>query len=76
MNPPFTRKTDAKHVNHAFIYWLKRGGLLTSIVCDDGQDRKDLAAIDSSFQIVQRIPAGSFKESGTNVATLVIQLSK
>ena len=76
MNPPFTRKSDAKHVKHAFNYWLTDNGLLTSIVCDDGQDRKDLAAIDSSFRIVQRLPAGTFKESGTNIATLVIQLSK
>jgi len=76
MNPPFTRKADAKHVKHAFIYWLKKGGLLTSIVCDDGQNRQDLAKIDDSFRIVQRIPAGAFKESGTNIATLVIQLNK
>ncbi len=76
MNPPFTRKSDAKHVKHAFTNWLSKDGLLTSIVCDDGQDRKDLAKIDDSFRIVQRIPAGAFKESGTNIATLVIQLSK
>ncbi len=76
MNPPFTRKTDAKHVRHAFTNWLSRDGLLTSIICDDGQDRKDLAEIDPSFRIIKRLPAGSFKESGTNIATLIIQLSK
>lgn len=77
MNPPFTRKADAKHVRHAFTHWLADQGLLTSIVCDDGQDRPDLRAIDpATFQIVQRLPAGTFKESGTMIATLVIQLSK
>lgn len=77
MNPPFTRKADAKHVRHAFTHWLKKGGLLTSIVCDDGQDRPDLRAIDpSTYQIVLRYPAGTFKESGTMIATLVIQLRK
>ncbi len=76
MNPPFTRKTDANHVRHAFTHWLKKDGLLTSIVCDDGQDRSDLALIDDSFQIVNRLPAGTFRESGTNIATLVIQFSK
>lgn len=77
MNPPFTRKADAKHVRHAYTHWLKTGGLLTAIVCDDGQDRSDIRGIDSTtFKIVQRLPAGTFKESGTQIATLVIQLSK
>ncbi len=77
MNPPFTLKADAKHVRHAFTHWLADDGLLTSIVCDDGQDRPDLRAIDpDTYQVVMRYPAGTFKESGTNIATLVIQLRK
>lgn len=76
MNPPFTRKSDAKHVRHAFEHWLKLDGLLTAIVADDGRDRADLAAIHPSYCIVERNPAGAFKESGTMIATLVIQLRK
>jgi predicted RNA methylase len=76
MNPPFTRKSDAKHVQHAFTHWLQNGGLLTAIVADDGHDRPDLAAIHSSYRVVLRNEAGAFKESGTMIATLVIQLTK
>lgn len=77
MNPPFTRKSDAKHVRHAFEHWLALEGILTSIVADDGRDRPDLKAIaPDSYRIVHRLPAGTFKESGTMIATLVIQLSK
>lgn len=76
MNPPFTRKSDAKHVQHAFNYWLKTDGLLTAIVADDGRDRQDLAAIHPSYRVVERNPAGAFKESGTMIATLIIQLVK
>lgn len=75
MNPPFTRKADAKHVLHAFDHWLALGGILTAIVADDGKDRPDLAA-GAPFQIIHHLPAGTFKESGTMIATLVIQLSK
>jgi len=77
MNPPFTRKADAQHVHHAFKHWLALDGILTSIVADDGSDRPDLKAIaPNPYRIVHRLPAGTFKESGTMIATLVIQLRK
>lgn len=80
MNPPFTRKSDCKHVMHAFAHWLAIGGILTAIVCDDNFDRPDiLAALRGSgatYTIKERLPAGTFKESGTMISTLVIQLSK
>lgn len=77
MNPPFTRKSDAKHVRHAFEHWLALDGVITSIVADDGCDRPDLKTIaPDTYRIVHRLPAGTFKESGTMIATLVIQLSK
>lgn len=80
MNPPFTRKRDLKHVMHAFAHWLCLGGVLTAIVADDNNDRRDvLAALSGSgatFNIVHRFPSGTFKESGTQIATLVIQLTK
>ena len=76
MNPPFTRKSDAKHVRHAFEHWLAKDGLLTAIVADDGRDRQDIAAIHNSYCVKERLPAGAFKESGTMIATLIIQLSK
>lgn len=79
MNPPFTRKADARHVLHAYQHWLKGGGygLLTAIVADDGQDRPDIAEISpESYRVVERLPAGTFREAGTNIATLVIQILK
>lgn len=80
MNPPFTRKSDLKHVMHAFNHWLPLGGLLTAIVADDGHDRQDilhaLRGSGSTFTIKERLPNGTFKESGTQIATLIIQICK
>lgn len=76
MNPPFTRKADARHVFHAFNHWLQPQGLLTAIVCDDGKDRADLLEEAWSIRIVHRFPKGTFRESGTDIATLVIQITK
>lgn len=78
MNPPFTRKADAKHVRHALFNWLADGGTLTAIVCDDGQDRPrpDLAAIHRSYKILEKLPAGAFRESGTMIRTLIVQFTR
>lgn len=74
-NPPFTRGQDIAHVLH-MTRFLKPGGVLSSVMSvswQHGSQRKQsefrrfLEAVEA--EIVE-IPAGEFKSSGTNVATV------
>lgn len=69
MNPPFTRGQAEAHVLHACRF-LAAGGRLIAVVPD--KDHPKLAHLNP--ETVERFPAGSFKESGTSVATRVIQI--
>ena len=82
MNPPFTKKQDAKHVLHAWKF-LGRGGILVAIVSPAYRYRseqvyKDLRAmIDSGpNNFEEDLPEGTFGESGTNVKTVMIGCRK
>lgn len=77
MNPPFRGNQDVRHIRRAFTM-LAGGGRLVAIASEHsffGQEREAvewrgwLAAIDAD---VETIPAGTFKESGTNIATRLI----
>ena len=65
MNPPFSMGDDIKHVRHALTF-VKEGGILVSIV---GAGPKQRAAFRGEWF---NIPAGTFSESGTNVATAIV----
>lgn len=80
MNPPFERGQDIDHVSRAWYSLLAPGGILTAVVSAGVFSRKDKKA--TEFQgvfrraksIVQDVPEGSFKISGTGVATKIVQL--
>lgn len=69
MNPPFAKGQDVKHVSHA-VKWLKPGGKLYAIV--PAKDCPKLAGLGA--RTVKEFAAGSFKESGTSVATRLITI--
>ena len=74
MNPPFTRGTDIKHVQHA-LKFLAPGGRLVAIMSASG--KTDDFAQSLSVQYpgaveVEAVPSGAFKQSGTNVATIIL----
>lgn len=69
MNPPFTKGQYLKHVNHA-LKWLKPGGKLYAIV--PANDCPKLAALGA--RTIRDFESGSFKESGTSVATRLIAI--
>lgn len=76
MNPPFTRGTDIRHVRHA-VKFLRPKGRLVSIMA--GNDRTaPFAALVNDLQQrgakveIEHLPAGAFKESGTDVRTLIL----
>lgn len=81
MNPPFTAGQDIAHVMHAFGF-LKPGGSLVAIMSpswESAQNRKAVAfrdLVQEHGRIAERLEAGAFKESGTDVATVIVVLDR
>jgi predicted RNA methylase len=80
MNPPFTKNQDVKHVAHA-LELLADGGRLVAIIAANVHRKafKDLSAWIKTrgwTLTMEAVPAGAFKESGTNVATLILTVQK
>ena len=74
MNPPFSGKHYAKHVNHAFKF-LKSGGTLVAILPVTARDDHDLL---NHYKRARwsDLPVGSFRESGTNINTVIFTAFK
>jgi len=74
MNPPFTKNQDVKHVRRA-LQLLVPGGILTAIMpASTGRKVfKDLLSGSPEWSWID-LPAGSFRESGTDVRTGVLQI--
>lgn len=81
MNPPFESLQDCAHVRRAFD-WLTNGGQLVAIMSPsftfNGSSkalefRKWAANVGATWQ---ELPAGSFKESGTGVNTVLFSVTK
>lgn len=77
MNPPFENGQDIEHVRHAFAM-LRDGGRLVAIMSPGPffrQDRKSQefrAWFDDLGGEKIDLPAGSFKESGTGTASILV----
>lgn len=67
MNPPFTRGQDIKHIKHA-LEFLNINGRLVAI-CADGPKQAEILKPLAKHWI--KVPAGAFKESGTEIATII-----
>lgn len=80
MNPPFEKMQDADHVRHAFGF-LKPGGRLVSIMSPSAFQNSTQKAEDFRWWFDMMggerydLPAGSFKESGTGVNTILIVIN-
>lgn len=72
MNPPFEELQDISHVMHAHGF-LKKGGCLVSVMGESAFFRSDIKAqsfrewLDEVGGYSEKLPEGSFKESGTGV---------
>lgn len=68
MNPPFTRGSDIRHINHARKFLAPNGRLVA--ICAAGPRQR--AAFQHTAAEWIDLPAGSFKEAFTNVAAAIV----
>lgn len=72
-NPPFAKRADIHHMNHA-LRFLKPGGKLVAIMCAGVGFRQD--ALTQAFRqrmtSIEALPEGSFKSSGTAVNAVIV----
>ena len=81
MNPPFEELQDVDHVRHAYDL-LADGGKMVSVMAESAFFRSDKKS--ESFRewlnevnaYVEKLPEGSFKESGTGVNTRLVVIEK
>lgn len=76
MNPPFDAGRDVDHVTHA-LRFLAEGGVLVSVMGAGVEYREDRKTSDFRKEVERRggkffdLPEGSFRESGTNMNTVL-----
>jgi hypothetical protein len=81
MNPPFEKGQDITHVKHAYDL-LKPGGRLVSIMSEGVFFRSDKQAtafrnwLEENGGLSEKLPEGSFKESGTGTTTRLVTIDK
>jgi protein-L-isoaspartate O-methyltransferase len=68
MNPPFSHGEDIKHIDHARTK-LKPGGRLVAICANGPRQRERFEPVATAWI---DLPAGSFKEQGTNVNAAIV----
>jgi len=79
MNPPFDKQADIRHVQHAMKF-LKDGGRLVSVMAAGvtfrtnrlTTDFRDL--VNERGGVIEPVPEGTFKESGTSVNTVLVTI--
>lgn len=80
-NPPFTKNQDIDHIKHMFTF-LKVDGCLISLASKSwmtGGQKKQVAFrewLDDVEATITDVPAGAFKESGTNISSVIIDITK
>lgn len=76
MNPPFAKRQDLLHVQHAFGF-LNDSGRLVTVLSGGVEFREDKltnsfrAGLKAAKGRMTKLPAGSFRESGTDVRACV-----
>jgi predicted RNA methylase len=79
MNPPFAKQADIIHVQHA-LKFLEPTGLLVSVMAGNVEfrdnkltrDFRDL--VERRGGVIEALPDGSFKSSGTQVRTVLVTI--
>jgi phospholipid N-methyltransferase len=72
MNPPFTMRSDLRHIEHARQF-LATGGVLVGL-CLSTHHRE--TALRDSCDVWEVIPAGTFRAEGTGVETILFRITQ
>jgi 16S rRNA G966 N2-methylase RsmD len=72
MNPPFTMRADIRHIKHA-VSFLLPGGILAGLCMAGSKREQELRPMCKTWE---EVPAGTFKESNTGVATILFSIKK
>lgn len=80
MNPPFTGSQDVDHVLHAYSL-LSNIGILVSVMPSgiefkNQKKYKQLRDLITEHGYIKKLPEGSFSDSGTEVNTVLVVLTK
>lgn len=81
MNPPFSKNQDIDHVQKAYDL-LKENGRLVSVMskhwqhCKNNKETDFLNWLNGVDATVTDVPEGTFKESGTNISTVIVVINK
>lgn len=80
-NPPFTRQQDVDHVMHMWEC-LKPGGKIVALMSPSWTFRENMKSrefrtfLANQARSMSDVPAGTFKESGTEIRTILLELTK
>jgi len=72
MNPPFHMRSDIKHIEHARRF-LRPGGRLVALCLDGYKRAETFQSLADSWEV---LPAGTFKDAGANVATVLFSITQ
>jgi 16S rRNA G966 N2-methylase RsmD len=75
MNPPYDKNTWVKHLQYAWNF-LESGGRLVAICPNNDQNKQFQKFISDKVYEIHPVEAGTFKESGTNIATMILVIHK
>lgn len=81
MNPPFSGSRDVLHTMMAYEF-LKKGGTLVAIISENAlyyenkHSDKFRDWVKATGAYIESIPYGAFRESGTNVDTVIVKVTK
>jgi protein-L-isoaspartate O-methyltransferase len=80
-NPPFTKNQDIDHIKKMFSL-LRKGGKMVTVASPSwtfGSQKKQVEFrewLSEVNAIVEELPEGTFKESGTTIRAMLIQIQK
>ncbi len=73
-NPPFTRGTDLRHLVH-MLRFLASPGICVCVMAPTTPDKPAFKkALEGYTYTVEEVDAGAFRESGTNIRTVIVKV--
>ena len=72
MNPPFTMRSDIRHIEHALDF-LKPGGTVAALMLATDHRRNHFREMASTWE---EIPAGAFRSENTNAPTILFSVKQ